>query len=133
MKKVLLSIISLIMCTLMISSVSVAFADDDIVLLDECKKGDVNCDEKITMDDIVMLQRHLAKLLTISGSVENEGDALWAADVTFDNNVNMEDVVMIQKYIAKLISSFENPNGGDIFDLVDTDTDEEGWSQVVKP
>ncbi|MDD5923408.1 MAG: Ig-like domain-containing protein [Clostridia bacterium] len=63
--------------------------------------GDVNGDEKITMEDVVLIQKEIAKL------VELKDNEKLAADVNFDEKITMEDVVLIQKYIAKLISSFD--------------------------
>ena len=53
------------------------------------------------MDDVVMLQKAIAKLVTLS---EKE---IVSADVDFDGKNTMQDVVTIQKYIANLITSFE--------------------------
>lgn len=63
--------------------------------------GDINGDSKITMEDVVMLQKAIAKLVELS---DNEK---LAADVNYDGKTTMEDVVLIQKYIAKLINSFD--------------------------
>ena len=67
--------------------------------------GDVDGDGFVTMTDVVMLQKAIAKLTTFSE------DQITIADVNFDSKNTMEDVVTIQKYIAKLITSFETGKG----------------------
>ena len=62
--------------------------------------GDVNGDGKATMEDVVLLQKYIAKL------VELIPEQLKLADVNGDGDVNMLDVTTIQKYIAKLIPEF---------------------------
>lgn len=64
------------------------------------KYGDVNGDEKVSMKDIMDVQKHIAYFITL------KGDALIAADVTGDNQVSMKDVLTMQKYIARIISKF---------------------------
>lgn len=63
--------------------------------------GDVTGDGKVQMDDVVEIQKAIAKLITFSE------DEIVSADVNFDGKNTMEDVVTIQKYIAKLITSFD--------------------------
>ena len=62
--------------------------------------GDVNGDGYVKMDDVVMIQKNIAKLITLDEKQST------AANVNKDANITMEDVVMIQKFIAKLISEF---------------------------
>ncbi|MDD5923216.1 MAG: dockerin type I domain-containing protein [Clostridia bacterium] len=62
--------------------------------------GDLNEDDIVTMEDVVLLQRHIADLVAIPNKT------LLCADVNFDKDVNMEDVTRMQTYIAKLIDSF---------------------------
>ncbi|MCR5636459.1 MAG: hypothetical protein K6F76_04700 [Clostridiales bacterium] len=66
--------------------------------------GDVNCDGKITMEDITSLQKIVAKLVTYEsfGKMSETN-----ADCDFDGKGTMIDVTLIQKYLAKLITSFE--------------------------
>lgn len=63
--------------------------------------GDINADKEVTMLDVVMLQKAIAKLVKLTDEEKT------AADVNFDGQTTMEDVVLIQKYIAKLINSFD--------------------------
>ncbi|MCR5635601.1 MAG: leucine-rich repeat protein [Clostridiales bacterium] len=62
--------------------------------------GDLNGDGVVTMEDVVILQKHIAKL------VEFTVEQTKLADVNGDGIVNMLDVTTIQKYIAKLIEKF---------------------------
>lgn len=79
--------------------VSKTFECADVAV--EVLRGDVNGDEKITMEDVVIIQKGIAKLVDLK---DNEK---LASDVNFDEKTTMEDVVLIQKYIAKLINSFD--------------------------
>lgn len=64
--------------------------------------GDVNNDGCIDPKDAVLVLRHAAALITLSG------DQLKAADVNGDNTVDPKDAVKILRYAAKLITSFED-------------------------
>lgn len=64
--------------------------------------GDVNNDGSIDPKDAVLVLRHAAALITLSG------DQLKAADVNGDNTVDPKDAVKILRYAAKLITSFED-------------------------
>ena len=64
--------------------------------------GDVNNDGSIDPKDAVLVLRHAAALITLSG------DQLKAADVNGDNTVDPKDAVKILHYAAKLITSFED-------------------------
>lgn len=64
--------------------------------------GDVNNDGSIDPKDAVLVLRHAAALITLSG------DKLKAADVNGDNTVDPKDAVKILRYAAKLITSFED-------------------------
>jgi len=59
--------------------------------------GDIDNDGAITMLDVLMVQRHLAKSALIA-----EDDMVYSADVNGDENINLMDVVAIQRIIAKL-------------------------------
>ena len=62
--------------------------------------GDANGDGNVTMEDVVLLQKNIAKL------IEFTPDQKKLADVNSDGDVNMQDVTKIQRYIAKLIEDF---------------------------
>ncbi|MGN1051397.1 MAG: starch-binding protein, partial [Acutalibacteraceae bacterium] len=63
--------------------------------------GDANGDNQINVKDATLIQKHAAKITTISG------DSFYIADVTGDNLLNVKDATAIQKYIAKIINSFD--------------------------
>lgn len=62
----------------------------------------MNNDGSIDPKDAVLVLRHAAALITLSG------DQLKAADVNGDNTVDPKDAVKILRYAAKLITSFED-------------------------
>ena len=62
--------------------------------------GDIDSDGFVTMTDVVMLQKAIAKLITFGE------DEIVKADVNFDSKNTMEDVILIQRYIARLINKF---------------------------
>lgn len=63
-------------------------------------KGDINNDGGVNMEDVVMVQKYIARLTTFK---INE---ILAANVDNDNNITMVDVTTMQKYVARLIDSF---------------------------
>lgn len=64
------------------------------------KLGDVNLDGEVAITDATLVQRHVAKIVTL------QGDALKAADVNKDGQVAITDATMIQRFVAKLIDKF---------------------------
>ena len=81
----------------MLASTAITTAD---ATADFISIGDVTQDDNVNMDDVVTLQKHIAKI------TEPSKRGLVAADVNFDEKVNMEDVTLIQKKIANLIDEF---------------------------
>ena len=61
--------------------------------------GDVDSDGKITILDATQIQRHLAKLSSISE------DRLHCADTDKDGTISILDATVIQRFLAKLIPS----------------------------
>ena len=61
--------------------------------------GDVNCDNKITVSDAIMLARIAAEDTTVS--VTDTGKA--NADVVPDNTINPDDTVAVLKFLAGII------------------------------
>lgn len=90
--------------TLPDSTYPVTFKVDinDIVLSKDkvLSLGDVSGDNRITMLDVVTLQKSIANLIKLSNNKAT------AADVNRDKKQTMEDVVLIQKYIVNLIDNF---------------------------
>lgn len=64
--------------------------------------GDVSGDNEVTMEDVVSVQKILAKLITYEDLGES---AELCADVNTDGKVDLVDVTIIQRYIAKLITA----------------------------
>lgn len=64
--------------------------------------GDVNLDGTVSIDDVTLIQKHLASM------VELDGEQLKVADVTGDGDVSIDDVTKIQKFIAGLVFSLQN-------------------------
>ncbi|MCR5635575.1 MAG: bacterial Ig-like domain-containing protein [Clostridiales bacterium] len=62
--------------------------------------GDVDNDKKVTMVDVVMLQRYIASLTVLTP------EQIRLADVNRDTEITMLDVTTIQKYIAGIIEKF---------------------------
>ncbi|MCR5635929.1 MAG: hypothetical protein K6F76_01940 [Clostridiales bacterium] len=59
--------------------------------------GDADGDNTTSMTDVVIMQKAIAKLDTLSGAHFN------AADIDSDGDLTMTDVVLLQKHIANLI------------------------------
>lgn len=66
------------------------------------KLGDVNYNNAIDMADVVLVQKHIAEIITLTGN-----DFL-AADVNRNGQVDMSDVILIQNHISGVITSFDN-------------------------
>ncbi|MGN0593356.1 MAG: cellulase family glycosylhydrolase [Ruminococcus sp.] len=61
--------------------------------------GDVNMDGKISLKDIILLNKYVAKMVTLNDS------QLKAAECTSDGNVNADDVIALMKYIVNLVDA----------------------------
>ena len=61
------------------------------------KYGDVNQDGKITVDDVTMLQKYLAEIITLNDAQKR------AADTDGDGQIKIVDATEIQKYLAEII------------------------------
>ena len=68
---------------------------DDYALM-----GDVDCDGKIKISDVVLLSRYINEEAV---SINSKG--FLQADCTYDNVLSTEDVTLILRYIARLITS----------------------------
>lgn len=60
----------------------------------EYQLGDANMDKKLNIRDATLIQKHLAKITTMSE------EAVKLADFNQDNKVNVKDATSIQKFIA---------------------------------
>ena len=65
--------------------------------------GDLNCDGKVNILDMVVMNKHRLNKKIL------EGEYLVAGDVTGDNKINIRDIVKVNKYrLNKIIQIFEN-------------------------
>lgn len=64
---------------------------------DTPKKGDVNGDGKVNIDDVTLIQKYIANM------AELDSIQLKAADLNGDENANIDDVTMIQKFLAGMV------------------------------
>ncbi|MEE1060918.1 MAG: dockerin type I repeat-containing protein [Ruminococcus sp.] len=69
----------------------------DIEVMD-IKPGDVNGDNNITVDDVTLVQLHLAKLVIL------QNNYLAVADTDKDGLITIMDATMIQYYISQFIT-----------------------------
>ncbi|MDR0914859.1 MAG: hypothetical protein LBM65_06865 [Oscillospiraceae bacterium] len=79
--------------------------------------GDANGDNKVTVDDATEIQKHLAKVKSITGT------ALSAANADEESGVTVADVTLIQKYLAhfeKTGNVGEPAGGSEITTVPDT-------------
>lgn len=82
--------------------VSSSVKDYEIVLFGPhktTKKGDVDGDGEVTVDDATAIQKYAVEFL------EFDSEQIAAADVDGDGKVSIGDVTIIQKYIADIITS----------------------------
>ncbi len=63
--------------------------------------GDTNGDKIISVKDVSVIQKYVAKLSSL------KGESLAKADVNGDKTVNIKDATIIQKYIAKLPDTYK--------------------------
>lgn len=69
------------------------------------KIGDVNLDDLISIRDATLIQKAVARFVTLTKEQEK------LADTDFNGSVNVKDATLIQKYLAKIIRSFEEEAG----------------------
>lgn len=68
------------------------------------KRGDVNFDGKVTIEDATMLQMHFAEFLNPNNGPiidESDPDWFWRCDANGDNKLNIRDVTAIQRIVAE--------------------------------
>lgn len=56
-------------------------------------KGDANCDGRITMEDLILVQAHILDIVTLTG------DAFTGADTNSDNIVNGDDLGKVNLHL----------------------------------
>lgn len=63
--------------------------------------GDWNNDGKLSLSDVLMLQKYMAKIIEAPG--EPNTLAYFAADFNDDGTLDLNDALMVQKTLAKVI------------------------------
>lgn len=81
-----------------ISKVSGKIATGDIISIDDMAfetvvYGDISGDGAVTIKDLLLVQKHLLRNVSLSGANK------MAADVSKDNAVTIKDLLLIQKYL----------------------------------
>lgn len=61
--------------------------------------GDVNGDEKVDVSDVLIISKHIAKLIVLSDNM------VLLGDVDLNNEVQLEDMLRVQRYIARFPAS----------------------------
>lgn len=56
-------------------------------------KGDSNCDGRITMEDLILVQAHMLDIVTLTG------DAFTGADTNSDNKISGADLAAINRHL----------------------------------
>ena len=93
MKKILSSIIAILIATLGIITVSASYSPSNVI-------GDTNGDGNVTITDATLVQKHIAQLTDI------EDNNLAYADVDGNDTISIIDATLIQKKLANIISIF---------------------------
>ena len=93
MKKILSSIIAILITTLGIITVSASYSPSNVI-------GDTNRDGNVTITDATLVQKHIAQLTDI------EDNNLAYADVDGNDTISITDATLIQKKLANIISIF---------------------------
>ncbi len=63
----------------------------------ETPHGDIDGEGTISIADVLMVQKHLSKVIDLTK------EQLKAADTDENGKITLNDVLIIQKYIAKII------------------------------
>lgn len=76
-------------------------AIDELVTAEKYLIGDVYTDGKISLKDVLAIQKHAAYI----DSFEDDAVKMFVADADKDGTVKLSDALLIQKWIVKLIAS----------------------------
>lgn len=97
-KKCIVTLLAAALCVL--ASVTVFAEVDNFINADwdkEYTAGDVNGDDIVNTDDLILMRKYIAGLIS-------EDDIIFdAADINVDTIVNTDDLVTLRKKIAGLI------------------------------
>ena len=74
--------------------------------------GDVNGDGSVSIADVVLLNRSVLRLITLSDTAKKLGD------VTGDGSISIADVVKLNRYVLKLITVLASPANRAVDDVV---------------
>lgn len=99
-----LSVILSTMILLSMLTLSMAGVSADTDTENEVMIGDVNGDQQVDLNDVLLVQKSVAALITLEGGAE------IAADTNGDDLVDLNDVLLLQKFVAKLIDTFPETN-----------------------
>lgn len=113
MKKFLRTLALVLTLVFSLSSVAFsAFAAEftDYYETPEYYFGDTDFDGRITVKDATALQKHLAKIITLSE------DALYFGDVDGNGKNTISDATLIQKYVANMINIFPVEDVGSYYE-----------------
>ena len=56
-------------------------------------KGDSTCDGRLTIEDLILIQMHMLKVVTLTG------DAFTGADSNSDNEIDVVDLANINRHL----------------------------------
>ena len=56
-------------------------------------KGDSTCDGRLTIEDLILIQMHMLKVVTLTG------DAFTGADSNSDNEIDVVDLANIKRHL----------------------------------
>ena len=71
--------------------------------------GDIDRNGIVNIQDVTVLQRHLAEFVNNDGTPivdEDDAEILKIADVDHSKTITISDVTTIQRYLAEIIDSF---------------------------
>ncbi len=107
MKKIL-KFVSAVLCTVILCSMLAPIYAGAVGMEDIYKIGDVNFDDKVDVLDATLIQKHLAKISTLTES------ALKKADTDYNLDINILDATHIQKIVSKIYVPLTAKKGVDI-------------------
>ena len=73
-------------------------------------RGDIDANGVIDMRDLLVLRKHIAKLVDLTDAQKN------TADCDGDQTVNVNDILTLREYLAKLGELYKTPGWTTIYD-----------------